>query len=227
MRSKIRKPQIARMTLIEVMIAMVILVIIMGFLTLMLSKAQLVTRAQNRRADIYNQQRLFFDILSRDLESVVVLGSEGQAGDQTVPINFTMISGKGIGMVTTSGIGFTDTDSSPYLEVMYLLNSDSDLVRHYTAQRHGADWDYKTNSSFTSTMADSSVVLEGVRDFTVTAYDSTGTALSSTYSSDVLPSYVEFKVTVVPDDLEDDTTSAENQFRYSFSKIIYFQNGGN
>ena len=133
MRSKIKNTKMSRMTLIEVMIAMVILVIIMGFLTIMVSKAQLVTRQQTRRTNVYNQQRLFFDILSRDLESVVVLDDDSVIGDQTVPIHCRLISGSGIAFMTTSGIGHTDADTSLYLEVKYEL-SGTDLIRHYTAE---------------------------------------------------------------------------------------------
>ena len=227
MRNKMKTHNISRMTLIEVMIAMVILVIIMGFLTMMISKVQLVTRSSTRRADIYNQQRLFFDIMARDLESIVVADLESATGDRTESIDCIFISDSGFAFITTSGIGYTDTDSSLFLEVKYEFNSTTgEIIRHYTAQRHGADWNYKTVNQFYQTMGDESVLLEGVRNFSVKAYDLQGNEIASTYyDSWVLPAYVEINITVVPPELHDDTSSAENQYRYSFSKMIYFPNG--
>ena len=224
MRRKIKQIRKSRMTLIEVMIAMVILMIIMGFLTLMLSKAQLVTKQQTRRTNVYNDQRLFFDILSRDLESIVVAEDESTPPD-TIGINYAMLNNVGMAFMTTSGIGLTDSDTSNFIEVKYQL-VDSDIIRSYTTQRHNTDWDYKTNATYyTSTLGDSSVVLEGVKDFTINAYDKTGSSISSTYAGTTLPAYVEIKITVVPNDFKADSGAAEDQFKYSFSKIIYFHNG--
>jgi hypothetical protein len=160
-------------TVVELAVAMGILVIMMGLLVQFVNHAQTAWNQSRKNVRMYEGARLFYDIINRDLQGMITSDEIGAV------INYTVDSSELpgnwiIAFVTSSGIGVKDTDT--------------ETIRHMATSSSGS-WDFYNNPAGTwaATVAGASaVIIDGVRDITLTVQAPDGSSTISSASEDTV-----------------------------------------
>lgn len=202
-----------RMTIVEVIVAMGVLAIIMSVLIGMVNGMNKVAVRQRAQAEIYEQQRLVFDILTRDLSAIYTSDRPGLVVYQNLPQTGTnpVCLGR---FVTSSGIGQEENDRSSLLEVGYFwFQDDSTLYRAYTSTHDlsgsvNGTWDFYNATTVNTAMnddgatgfEDASILATNVNSVRVTYYSNDGSEFLLTDTS-ALPAYAEFQFSIYDKEL--------------------------
>lgn len=211
--------------MIEMIVALCVLVIMMAFLMGLITSVNKLAGVQRGQSELYEQQRLLFDLLDRDIRGMVVSNTPGSE----ISCRFL---GTACALVTTSGVGVQNDDSSVLSEVVYRVDTDSTLVRSYTfCQQNQASWNFlgKTDQSWAPTPADPHAVVVGsVAAFDIRAYVRTDTGAydPQTDATDTcLPSYVTIEVQLYDPRMRGSSWSADdvNKTKKTFRRLIHLQ----
>ncbi len=194
-------------TLLELMAAMVVLVIMMGFLFHFITSSQTLWSASERNARVYENGQIFFELIERDLRGAMADDAAGQEIGFWIDDPSTA-SGAFLAMVTNM-TPLVDTESG-VCEVHYKLvpTSSSSVFRLERAVVEQTDsngaWDfYGKTAANTAWVTDHSSdidwqeVIDGVESIEMTCYDTSGTALGLGQAYLSLPAAVRLTVTLV------------------------------
>lgn len=227
-----RRPLAVRgFTMVEMLAAMAILSFIVLMLFQFTSSAQRIWRQSRSNAEIYERAKLFFDIVTRDLQS---MAADDTAGAQ---INYcadtsVLPSGMKMALVTASGIGLGASDRCPLMEVGYAYNSTNKTVyRFMTRQSDGSAWNFYNTAATTwaasaSWSSDTAVLAQGVSSFTITPYKMDNTPLTSDADDTMtVPSYVRVTISLFDPRFTGTGDTNLNRTARGFSKTIFLNRG--
>lgn len=175
-------------TVVELAVAMGILVIMMGLLVQFVNHAQTAWNQSRKNVRMYEGARLFYDIINRDLQGMITSDEIGAV------INYTVDSSELpgnwiIAFVTSSGIGVKDTDTETMIEVGYEFDTTTNQIIRHMATSSSGSWDFYNNPAGTwaATVAGASaVIIDGVRDITLTVQAPDGSSTISSASEDTV-----------------------------------------
>jgi len=242
----------ARFTLLELLVAMSILVMLMTLLLNIIQRAQSIWVLERKKTEIYENARVLFELVSRDLQGLVasekpevryMLNLGYDVLDATPP-KFESQYDVRAAFVTSSGIGyapvFPGKDQSDLVEVVYLLEKEG-LQRHVTSDRDLVldTWDVRYDFYGASTMDwvktktidRYDTILEGVESFDIWFFRDGATVnevdtiiTDSMAVTPDLPDSFEMPVRArIQVVLIDSNTRAAN--RHIFTKNIFFGRG--
>jgi len=127
---------VRRFTLIELMIAMAVLVIMMGFLFQFTISAQRLWSASNNNDVLFDQAQLCFDLLEKDFKGAIVQDGTSNPGRGIpyYPINTTALDGTAatqlLFMITQADSSAVDPDiGSQAYPVVYYTDTAKNLYR--------------------------------------------------------------------------------------------------
>jgi hypothetical protein len=232
------------------MVAVTVLVIMMGILFRFIGQAQQIWTLDNANAEIYENARLFLDVLSTDLQSMVVSDINGQeihyapgplAGNPNTGIGLSTAphpeSNWILAFVTSSGLGTSSDDSSKLVEVGYLLTSDSEVIRYMSTSDDfsNGNWDFYgettvSNWAGTGSWDDTlTVVAEGVRSVSLQLHTDSDPLLSTTQvttAGDTALTYAVVYAEMFNKHARLINDSEVLKSNRKFSKVIYLNSGG-
>lgn len=235
--STLRTKRVVRhyFSLIEVLIAVIILVIMMGMMLYIISAAQRGFRLQESKTVTYQKSRLVFDLIERDIRSMVTsstqykeIGYRVFGNNQESSINDDDYKV----CIVTSGDP-DDASTSRLSEVTYAFHRDPAepserfvLRRQVINQADGDDWNFVGTppgwgKNKLTTSPDFEMVVGGVRDFSIRFEELSGlTAGSGDHTSQ--PMRVVVNIDLFDEGLSGPEFDAVRLKRTrGFTKIIY------
>ena len=228
-------PKIRRhsFTLLEVLIAVIILVGMMTMMLYIVSTAQKSFKLQEARTAMFQKSRMVFDLIERDVRSMVTNDYEdNEVGFHVFDHDPADLSKKTLLTFVSSGDP-DDTARSRLAEVSYSFhNSTSDLDNRFLIKRqlvteaHGEDWNFcKSPSGWAANDStdspDFETVIGGVNKISITfIQDGGGTADPGTYTEQPIRVIVNLELfDEALSGSEFDTT--RNTFVRGFTKVFY------
>ena len=226
-------------TVVELVVTVAVLIIMMGILVRFVSQAQFAWNQSRTNVRMYEGARLFFDVIGRDLQSMVTSDDLGQT------INYSVDNGElppdwFLAFVTASGIGSRTIDPAKIMEVGYSF-ANNEITRTMTRSgvitsgHNGAgyfsDWDFLNASAGTWTNpgagADSSVVISGVRSVSVQAWSDSLTVVDdATDDTTKAPIRVTVTLSFFDPKMEPLPTAKQNKSLRTITKTIFINRGG-
>jgi type II secretory pathway pseudopilin PulG len=198
-------------TLLELMAAMVVLVIMMGFLFHFITRSQQLWNASDRNARIYENARIFFDLLGRDLTGAIVskdaertisfwVGDLGTADVQQNKEDFLAFA--------TMSAGGDGSRGANLWEIHYRWGDNSsgvpksDRCRVWRAAVNSSDttnWDFYGDDTihWTTTTGNFQAVIDGVENIEILCRKADGTDWTPGTQGQELPAAIRVKLTLV------------------------------
>ncbi len=140
--------RITRFSLIELLVAMTILVMMMGMMLYILATSQKNWKHQEGRTKLYNNSRIVFDLLERDIRSMVVSDVDGRKiGFHVYDHDSTDALKRNIACFVASTEPATGS-TSRLCEIKYRFHSQQNQSDRFLLQRqqvssvNSADWDF-------------------------------------------------------------------------------------
>lgn len=222
------------MTMVEIIAAMAILSVLLLLLAQFFHGTQIIWRTTNSRSRVYEEARLIFDVINRDLQSMVVDDQQGHQINYTIPA-FTghPSSEVDFAFISNSGVGTKSADYVPMIEVGYKYDStEYTLTRRVTRMiSDGGDWDFVNQTPSTwagsgSWSGDDAVLGEGVHSITFDVFQSLDTLATETDST-TLPLYVRVNLALFDPALQGDATKMAEIDKHldTFVKLIFVRRG--
>ncbi len=229
-------------TVVELVVTVAVLIIMMGILVRFVSQAQFAWNQSRTNVRMYEGARLFFDVIGRDLQSMVTSDDPGQQ------INYTVDNGElptdwFLAFVTASGIGSKTTDPAKLMEIGYSF-ANNEITRTMTrsgsmhlddggntGSGYSDDWDFLNASAGTwantGLSAESSVVISGVRSVSVQAWSDSLTVVNDA-ADDTTKAPIRVTVTLSFFDpkMEPLPTAKQNESLRTITKTIFINRGG-
>jgi hypothetical protein len=232
-------------TVVELVVTVAVLIIMMGILVRFVSQAQFAWNQSRTNVRMYEGARLFFDVIGRDLQSMVASNDPGQQ------INYTVDNGElpadwFLAFVTASGIGSKTTDPAKLMEVGYSF-ANNEITRTMTrsgvhttsaasmqpsfGNGYFSDWDFLNASAGTwanaGANAESSIVISGVRSVSVQAWSNSLTIVDDA-ADDTTKAPIRVTVTLSFFDpkMEPLPTAKQNKSLRTITKTIFINRGG-
>lgn len=229
-------------TVVELVVAVAVLIIMMGILVRFVTQAQFAWNQSRTNVRMYEGARLFFDVIGRDLQSMVTSNDSGQQ------INYTVDNGElpanwFLAFVTASGIGSRTIDPAKLMEIGYSLDGD-EITRTMTrsgsmapadggglGSGYYSDWDFLNASAGTwanaGTNAESSIVISGVRSVSVEAWSDSLTVVDDA-ADDTTKAPIRVSVTLSFFDpkMEPLPEAKQNKSLRTITKTIFINRGG-
>ena len=235
-------------TVVELVVTVAVLIIMMGILVRFVSQAQFAWNQSRTNVRMYEGARLFFDVIGRDLQSMVTSDDPGQQ------INYSVANGElppdwFLAFVTASGIGSKTTDPAKLMEIGYSF-ANNEITRtmtrsgvHTTNPSLGtgyfSDWDFLNASAGDWAKGggntESSVIISGVRNFSVQAFLPTGLEPPAALFSVVddaaddttkTPTRVTVTLSFFDPKMEPLPTAKQNKSLRTITKTIFINRGG-
>ena len=224
-------------TVVELVVTVAVLIIMMGILVRFVSQAQFAWNQSRTNVRMYEGARLFFDVIGRDLQSMVTSDDPGQQ------INYSVANGElppdwFLAFVTASGIGSKTTDPAKLMEIGYSF-ANNEITR--TMTRSGIntglgngyfdDWDFLNASAGTwaniGLSAESSVVISGVRSVSVQAWSDSLTVVDDAADDTTkTPTRVTVTLSFFDPKMEPLPTAKQNKSLRTITKTIFINRGG-
>ena len=229
-----RPVQRSHFTLVEMMVAMVILVIMIGILFKFLAGAQDAWSTTRANSEIYENARLFFDIVTRDLQAMVVNDVSGAQINYSVDGLGELNSDSGFkfACVSASGIGTDSSDESILLEVGYQHDESADtIVRYMTSMSEGpVAWNFYDSAAINwaaenSWGPDSAILVKGAKSVTFTAYSDHVTVISNSNASETTkrPAKIEIDVSLYDPRKTGTSGTVIDESLRTFRKTVYLR----
>lgn len=225
-----RPAQRSHFTLVEMMVAMVILVIMIGILFKFLAGAQDAWSTTRANSEIYENARLFFDIVTRDLQAMVVNDVSGAQINYSVDGLGELNSGFKFACVSASGIGTDSSDESILLEVGYQHDQIADtIVRYMTSMSEGpAAWNFYDSAAGIwaaedSWGPDSAILVKGVKSVTFTAYSDHVTVIGNASETTKWPAKIEIDVSLYDPRKTGTSGTVIDESLRTFRKTVYLR----
>ena len=233
-------------TVVELVVAVAVLIIMMGILVRFVTQAQFAWNQSRTNVRMYEGARLFFDVIGRDLQSMVTSNDSGQQ------INYTVDNGElpadwFLAFVTASGIGSRTTDPAKLMEIGYSFagdeitrtmtrsgvhtNAHANVMVPSTGDGYFSDWDFLNASAGTwanaGTNAESSIVISGVRSVSVEAWSDSLTIVDDA-ADDTTKAPIRVSVTLSFFDpkMEPLPEVKQNKSLRTITKTIFINRGG-
>lgn len=223
-----------RMSLVEIIVAMSILIIIMWVITRSFYSTQQVYSQTQKTISSYEDARLALDIIARDLQGLVVSDIEGETIRYSVdPTELQVAESSGdevwrVALVSTSGIGVPATANDQTIEVGYFLKPDGDgddtklyrkmtTIDHSSWNFHDTDISVWAASGSWESSGDGVVVAENVVDFTVEALEDFG---SPATANNRTPSF--FLVKLLLGTVDNSVAASDSDVR-TFTKTVFLR----
>ena len=222
-------------SLIEVLIAVIILVMMMGMMLYIISAAQRSFRLQESKTVMYQKSRMIFDLVERDVRSMVTSNTLYKEIGYHVfshNANSSVSDADYVACIVTSGDP-DDSSTSRLSEVTYAFHTDllepneRFILRRQTInQSDGDDWNFVGTpvgweKNLLTTSPDFETVVAGVSDFSIRFEELSGaTATTGDHTSQPIR-------VVVNVDLFDDGMSGpefdavRSRHTRGFTKVFY------
>ncbi len=227
-----RPVQRSHFTLVEMMVAMVILVIMIGILFKFLAGAQDAWSTTRANSEIYENARLFFDIVTRDLQAMVVNDVSGAQINYSVDGLGELDSGFKFACVSASGIGTDSSDESILLEVGYQHDeSAGTIVRYMTSMSEGPEaWNFYDSAAVIwadenswGPNPDSAILVKGAKSVTFTAYSDHVTVISNASETTKRPAKIEIDVSLYDPRKTGTSGTVIDESLRTFRKTVYLR----
>ena len=224
-------------TVVELVVAVAVLIIMMGILVRFVTQAQFAWNQSRTNVRMYEGARLFFDVIGRDLQSMVASNDPGHI------INYSVDNGElpadwFLAFVTASGIGSKTTDPAKLMEIGYSF-ANNEITRIMTrpgvhsgiGTGYNSDWDFLNASAGTwanaGTNAESSIVISGVRSVSVQAWSDSLTIVDDA-ADDTTKAPIRVSVTLSFFDpkMEPLPEAKQNKSLRTITKTIFINRGG-
>jgi len=222
-------------TVVELVVTVAVLIIMMGILVRFVTQAQLAWNQSRTNVRMYEGARLFFDVIGRDLQSMVTSDDPGQqiyysANNGELPDDWFLA------FVTASGIGSKTTDPARLMEVGYSF-ANNEITRTMTrsgvmsggGNGYFADWDFLNVPAGTWAPAgsnhDSSVVISGVRSVLVQVWSDSPLTIVANASDTKTPSRVTVTLSFFDPKMEPLPTAKQNESLRTITKTIFINRG--
>jgi len=209
-------------TLLELLVAMSIFVSVLGILFGTLSQIQKIWTLQRTRMEIYENARLVFDLISRDVQAVVT--SQDPGGQIWVAGSVVGQPEIQLALVTQSGIGVHPNSDSPLAEVVYRLvttgGTDTTLWRHCTTSSNGGSYDFFNQhpNVWATTLATGEIVADRIDTMVIRLFDLYGNPI--TPASDTVLARVEVDITLSDAASDPSSETIARRMIRTFSKRI-------
>jgi hypothetical protein len=219
----------------------------MGILVRFVSQAQFAWNQSRTNVRMYEGARLFFDVIGRDLQSMVTSDDPGQQinysiatflEDGTIVNNGELPPDWFLAFVTASGIGSKTTDPSKLMEIGYSF-ANNEITRTMTRSGISSglgngyfdDWDFLNASAGTwaniGPSAESSVVISGVRSVSVQAWSDSLTVVDDAADDTAkTPTRVTVTLSFFDPKMEPLPESKQNKSLRTITKMIFINRGG-
>ena len=159
-------------SIVEMMVALSVLAVIIYLSGQFVIRVQRLWETHRVNSNIYMNARVLLDVVTRDLQALAVEDKPGSSisyGNSGIG-DLTFVG------VTASGLGVQPDDIAVLSEFGYELDSDSQVIRYMSTSGAGpsVDWNFYNNapSVYAATWADSTVLAEGVSEFSLTLFNS-------------------------------------------------------
>ncbi len=224
-----------RFTLVELMIAMSILSIMMGMLVYMLQSTQRNWKWQMNRTKIYQNSRLAFDLIERDIRAIVTSSVPNQE------IGYYVFD-HDCGDATTSRVACFVSSTEPHddatsrmCEITYRFHVDDSqpatrflLQRQLVSDNDPANWNFfnrpsqwHLNDNLSPDLAEPETVIGGVSEFSIHFYDRSGAKIAAGDST-AHPLRIVVNMELFDENLSgDEHEQMRIKTRRAFSKIFY------
>ena len=222
-------------TVVELVVTVAVLIIMMGILVRFVTQAQLAWNQSRTNVRMYEGARLFFDVIGRDLQSMVTSDEPGQQINYTVD-GSELPTDWFLAFVTVSGIGSKARDPSKLTEVGYSF-ANNEITRHMTRSGDGIqgyldDWDFSNAAASTWTIpgdpgTESSVIISGVRSVSVEVWSGSPLTIVDDASDDTTktPSRVTVTLSFFDPKMEPLPTAKQNESLRTITKTIFINRG--
>lgn len=191
-------------TLLELMAAMVVLVIMMGFLFQFIISSQNLWSASERNARIYENAQVFFDLLQHDLNGT--LTSKVPAQEISFWIGDTTSTANPFLSMVSMFAPLADGEPNVY-EIHYSLDNIAGgmqrIMRSVVSEADGADWDFYGVApaagvpAWVGTSGTATEVIDGVESFEMRFIDAQGTVMAADTVHDRPPAAVRATLTLI------------------------------
>jgi type II secretion system protein J len=215
-------------TLLEVFVACSIMLVLMTLMVQAIGKVESVCSASQRRCEVYESARIVFGLLSQDMRGAL-------AREDDLPgkhIRFHQESPTRLWFVTTGDPG--QSGNSNIMEVGYRLDDDK-LQRAFVQSPH-PDWNIYGARDAATGQNGYQTVVDGILDFEITCYDSTGNSYIPNTEADEtdLPTSIKISMTLLDrhsmqqwwQASAEQKTSLKKQRSRSFAKTIFLNKWG-
>jgi prepilin-type N-terminal cleavage/methylation domain-containing protein len=244
-----RSPGRLAFTLVELLVAMAILALLMTVVLRFLSEAQSAWNLSGSSARIYENAQVAMELITRDLQSAVACGSEGQEVpfriwspdpdvwlDGTAPLADRRL---------LSFVAHTDTNDgadADLCEVRYELYTGDDGNADHVKQRYyfrrtrdcnrnssgnvNPDWDFfgDTTGAWAETTGNTAHrVVSGVEALTFTCYGDSGAIAVPAGGTNLtsLPRAILITLTLFDENLRDGPAELRDKTRRTFTKLVF------
>lgn len=224
-----------RFTLVEVMVAMVVLSLMMMMLFQFIVSAQRIWTLSDSTSRIYANSRTVFDVLERDFKAAVASNVEGATigfftGDPTPENAYDCLH---TCFVVCAEPDHTDS-TARLVEVSYAHHIDPDvpdtayILRRQSVSNHDtANWDFLNqpagwhlNDSPSANLPDYEEVVRGVAEFEMLFYDQSGARIAPDSQVTALPAKVVVNLSLFDDQLMDAPDSRRFSTLRAYTKVF-------
>lgn len=219
-------------TLIELLAAMAVLVLLMMMLFRFVGSAQSAWSASETNTRIYENARIAFEVITRDLQSAVASSRDGQK----IPFYVWPVAGGtnwGERLSFISRVEPNPAAKSDICEIMYAWKTDFvGPNANYWLWRarvcdDASDWNFfnKTGNEtdaapwYGTQQVTPRRVIPGVTNLSLVCLDSAGVVMSGPYNK--LPASVLVSLTLVDEKLVDAPDPVKNKTKRTFTKTIF------
>jgi len=224
-------------TLIELLAAMSVLVVLMFVLFRFFGSAEKAWSASEGNTRIYENARIAFEVITRDLQSAIASSRDGQKVPFYVwtAADGTTNGANGERLSFVSRVEPNTTAKSDICEVAYAWKTDftgASLPYNYWLRRvrdgddDNTNWDFfnKTGSEtpkWYDTHGAFQKVIPGVTNLSFTCLDSAGAAMVGPVNSNKLPASVLVSLTLVDEKLVNAPDVVKDKTKRTFTKTIF------
>ena len=202
-----QKKRTNQFTLVELLAAMGILVVMMLFIFQFINAAETAWSQTGSNTRVYENARVAFDLISRDLKSAIASDIPGRE----IPFSTSPVA-----FVSATNLTGNSNTKSKLCEIRYNLNSNT--LKRQCVNDQNAGWDFygKTGSSWIPPGTGGDEIIKGVDDFNMTAHWNGGKTPGT------LPDYVEIELSLFDENKPEGAD--ENESLRTFTKIVYLGN---
>lgn len=229
-------------TLIELLAAMAVLLLLMVMLFTFFASAQRAWSATETNTRIFENARLAFEIVGRDLQSAVC----SQTTLQEIPFLIGQHDANGntdkiafVSSRTPPGTGATGNCAPDLAEVNYELGTAANAMRlrrgltYYGSPPSPSGWDFYRKTAATDATglwastnlaANYHTIIAGVESLSFRCYDATGTLLGNNTAVTMLnqlPQVITVTITLVDEQKASAPTIVRDRTKRTFTKVIY------
>ncbi len=227
-----------RFTLVEMMVSMTILSIMILMMFQFMIASQKTLAWSDRTWRVYENSRVVFDLLERDLQSTLFDDTPGMEVGMYIGDPDPTDSTAALHICFVSAADPDDNATSQLCEISYKHHSDTsasdpyDLTRQLTSNADTTNWNFYgmpsnwyINSDSDPNLAYFEQIVGGIETFAIVCRDGSGNVISSDTEISEGPTQIEITMGIFDENLVDAPEEIRNQTMREFTKIIFLGHG--